>query len=76
MAARVQPAGAAVVAAAVRAEQSKLISAPIFEADGSVEAAVHIHGPAYRFPDPHRSHDLGIMVIDAATSIADHLATD
>lgn len=52
------------------------VAAPIFEADGSVEAAVHIHGPAYRFPDPDRSHDLGIMVIEAATSIAEHLAAD
>jgi DNA-binding IclR family transcriptional regulator len=58
------------------AEGINSVAAPIFEADGSVEAAVHIHGPAYRFPDPDRSHDLGIMIIDAATSIAEHLATD
>ncbi len=49
------------------------VAAPIFETDGSVEAAVHIHGPAYRFPNPDQSHDLGMLVVAAATSIADHL---
>lgn len=58
------------------AEGINSVAAPIFEADGTVEAAVHIHGPAYRFPDPDRSHDLGIMVIDAASSVADHLASE
>jgi DNA-binding IclR family transcriptional regulator len=58
------------------AEGINSVAAPIFEADGSVEAAIHIHGPAYRFPDPDRSHDLGLMVIETATSIAEHLATD
>ncbi|MDG2027005.1 MAG: IclR family transcriptional regulator [Acidimicrobiales bacterium] len=52
------------------------IAAPIFEPDGSVESAVHIHGPAYRFPDPERTHDLGILVMEAAASIAEHLAID
>jgi DNA-binding IclR family transcriptional regulator len=58
------------------AEGINSVAAPIFEADGTVDAAVHIHGPAYRFPDPDHSHDLGIMVIDAASSIAEHLASD
>ena len=49
------------------------VAAPIFEADGSVEAAIHIHGPAYRFPDPDRGHDLGVLVTTAANSIAEHL---
>ncbi len=58
------------------AEDINSVAAPIFAADGSVEAAVHIHGPAYRFPDPDRSHDLGLLMIDTATSIAEHLASD
>ncbi len=49
------------------------VAAPIFEADGSVEAAVHIHGPAYRFPNPDRSHDLGVLVVAAAASITEYL---
>lgn len=52
------------------------VAAPIHEPDGTVEAAVHIHGPAYRFPDPDRDHDIGTLLINAAASIADHLATD
>jgi len=58
------------------AEGINSVAAPILETDGTVEAAVHIHGPAYRFPDPDRSHDLGVMVIDAAAGIAEHLASD
>ena len=58
------------------AEGISSVAAPIFEPDGTVEAAVHIHGPSYRFPDPDRDHDIGMLVIDAAASIAEHLATD
>jgi len=58
------------------AEGINSVAAPIVEADGTVEAAVHIHGPAYRFPDPDQAHDLGILVMEAAASIADHLARD
>jgi len=49
------------------------VAAPIFEADGTVEAAIHIHGPAYRFPDPDRSHDLRMLVVTSAASVAEHL---
>lgn len=58
------------------AEGINSVAAPIIETDGTVEAAVHIHGPAYRFPDPDQAHDLGNLVIEAAASIADHLAGD
>jgi len=50
------------------------VAAPILASDGSVVAAVHIHGPAYRFPNPDRSHDLGLMAVSAATAISEHLA--
>jgi DNA-binding IclR family transcriptional regulator len=58
------------------AEGINSVAAPIIEADGSVEAAIHIHGPAYRFPDPDRSHDLGLLMIETAASIAEHLASE
>ncbi|GJM37432.1 MAG: IclR family transcriptional regulator [Acidimicrobiales bacterium] len=58
------------------AEGINSIAAPVIEADGTVESAVHIHGPAYRFPDPERTHDLGILVMETAASIAEHLAAD
>lgn len=56
------------------AEGINSVAAPIFEPDGTVQSAVHIHGPAYRFPDPERTHDLGILVMEAATRIAERLA--
>ena len=49
------------------------VAAPIVVADGTVEGAVHVHGPAFRFPNPDRTHDLGVRVIAAAESIAEHL---
>ena len=52
------------------------VAAPIFGPDGSVDAAIHVHGPAYRFPDPDRSHDIGRSLVTTATSVAEHLATD
>ena len=58
------------------AEGINSIAAPIVEADGTVQSALHIHGPAYRFPNPERTHDLGNLVINAATSLADNLTYD
>jgi DNA-binding IclR family transcriptional regulator len=49
------------------------VAAPIVLADGVVEGAIHVHGPAFRFPNPDRTHDLGVRVIAAAESIAEHL---
>jgi len=56
------------------AEGINSVAAPIFEPDGSVESALHVHGPAYRFPDPDRTHDTGMLVIEAATRLAEQLA--
>lgn len=49
------------------------LAAPIVRADGDVVAAVHVHGPAYRFPNPDRTHDLGMRLVDAAAGIATQL---
>ena len=48
------------------AEELNSVAAPIFESGGSVEAALHVHGPAYRFPNPDDTHDVGMAVIEAA----------
>ena len=42
----------------------------IFGSDGAVVAALHIHGPAYRFPNPEQTHDVGLLLIEAATGLA------
>ncbi len=49
-------------------------AAPVLNEEGTVVAALHVHGPAYRFPDPNRTHDIGLMLIAAASNLADHLA--
>lgn len=49
------------------------LAAPIIDADGHVVAAIHVHGPAYRFPNPDRTHDLGSRLIEAAAGIAAQL---
>ena len=49
------------------------VAAPVCDDAGDVIAAVHIHGPAYRFPDPERTHDLGLLVMEAARGLAQQL---
>ena len=49
------------------------VAVPILAADATAVAAIHVHGPAYRFPDPDRTHDLGLRLIEAAGGIAAQL---
>ena len=55
------------------AEGINSVAAPVRGPDGTVTSAVHIHGPAYRFPEPDAHEKLGQLVIDAATRLAEHL---
>ena len=50
------------------------VAAPVLDDDGTVVAALHVQGPAYRFPDPNRTHDIGLVLIETASSLSDHLA--
>ncbi|MDG2262736.1 MAG: IclR family transcriptional regulator [Actinomycetota bacterium] len=54
-------------------EDINSVAAPVFDADGTVIAALHVHGPAYRFPNPDRTHDFGLQVVEAASRLANHL---
>lgn len=54
------------------AEGINSVAAPIFGPDGVV-AALRIHGPTYRFPDPDRSHDVGLLVAQAADQLSSQL---
>jgi len=54
------------------AEGINSVAAPVFGPNG-VEAALHIHGPAYRFPNPDQTHDLGLMVCEAAKLLSAQL---
>lgn len=48
------------------------VAAPVFGPDGVV-AALRIHGPTYRFPDPDHSHDIGLLVAEAARQLSEQL---
>ena len=52
------------------AEGINSVAAPVFESDGSVEAALHIHGPAYRYPNPDFTHDHGMALIETASRLS------
>lgn len=54
------------------AEGINSVSAPVFGPDGVV-AALRIHGPTYRFPDPDRSHDIGLLIAAAAQQLSEQL---
>jgi DNA-binding IclR family transcriptional regulator len=46
------------------------VAAPIADASGEVIAAVHIHGPSYRFPPAEREAELSQLVVTGAARIA------
>lgn len=46
------------------------VAAPIADASGEVIAAVHLHGPSYRFPDAERTAELAVLVVTGAARIA------
>ena len=54
------------------AEGINSVAAPVFGPDGVV-AALRIHGPTYRFPDPDQIHDIGLLVVDAAAQLSEQL---
>jgi DNA-binding IclR family transcriptional regulator len=46
------------------------VAAPIADASGEVIAAVHVHGPSYRFPPADRTSELAQIVVAGAATIA------
>lgn len=51
-------------------EDLNSVAAPVLDMDGQPLAALHVHGPAYRFPDPDLAHDHGLAVVAAANRLA------
>ena len=49
------------------------VAAPIADGSGEVIAAVHVHGPSYRFPAAGRETELGQAVVAAAARIGAEL---
>jgi len=54
------------------AEGINSVASPVFGPDGVV-AALRIHGPTYRFPNPDRTHDIGLLVAEAAERLSTQL---
>ena len=54
------------------AEGINSVAAPVFGPDGVI-GALRVHGPTYRFPDPNRAHDIGLIVAEAATRLSESL---
>jgi len=46
------------------------VAAPIADATGEVVAALHLHGPSYRFPPADRGAELAQLVVTGAARIA------
>ena len=48
------------------AEGINSVAAPVFASGRRALGAIHVHGPAYRFPPPGRSEVIAAMVMEAA----------
>lgn len=55
------------------AEGINSVAAPVFGPD-AVVGALQVHGPTFRFPNPDHTHDLGLLVADAAARLGELLA--
>ena len=49
------------------------VAAPIADANGEVVAAVHVHGPSYRFPVPGHGGEIAELVVATAARISGSL---
>jgi len=50
------------------------VAAPVFNPAGAAIAAVHVHGPSYRFPESDRKDEIAEIVKAAARRITNRLA--
>lgn len=50
------------------------VAAPVFGADGHAIAALHVHGPSYRFPGERDPDEIAAGVVDAAAQLGRRLA--
>ncbi len=56
------------------AEGINSVAAPVHDATGHVVAAIHAHGPSYRFPAPGQADSIATQVVDAADRASIRLA--
>jgi DNA-binding IclR family transcriptional regulator len=55
------------------ADDINSIAAPVFDGDGEVVAALHVHGPSYRFPGDRDPHQIAAGVAAAAQQMSSRL---
>ena len=55
------------------AEGLSSVAAAVADATGSVAAAVHVHGPAYRFPRSGQEDRIGEVVLEAAGRVSERV---
>jgi IclR family pca regulon transcriptional regulator len=55
------------------AEGLNSVAAPIADRTGIIVAAVHVHGPSYRFPGAKDEAEIAATVVDAAHPISARL---
>ncbi|HJS71687.1 MAG TPA: IclR family transcriptional regulator [Acidimicrobiia bacterium] len=46
------------------------VASPVLEQGGHITAALHVHGPAYRFPGSVDASDIGALVFEAARKLS------
>ena len=51
------------------AEGITSVAAPVADADGEIVGAIHVHGPAYRFPAPGSEATIAAEVVRAAATV-------
>ncbi|MGH8911922.1 MAG: IclR family transcriptional regulator, partial [Acidimicrobiia bacterium] len=57
------------------AEGLNSVATAVRDARGRLVAAVHVHGPAYRFPAPGQTERIGRLLVDAATRVSGLIPT-
>ncbi|MBK5269077.1 MAG: IclR family transcriptional regulator [Acidimicrobiia bacterium] len=56
------------------AEGINSVAAPVYDRDQRAVAAIHVHGPAYRFPSPERAVEIAELVKAKAAQVSRDLA--
>lgn len=46
------------------------VAAPVTDGEDQVTAAIHVHGPAYRFPDDGEADTIGQLLVESATRLS------
>lgn len=54
-------------------ESINSVAAPVRDRNGQIIAAIHVHGPAYRFPESSQSADIGKLVRETGERLSAHL---